>query len=160
LIMIIDCHAHVVAPDSLYAFRSLLISSAGHFSPPLNIDDEVLAKAAASNVMLLDEVGTDVQLLSPRPFQQMHSAKPTRLVHRWIAANNDVIARICELHPTRLFGVAGLPLCAGEPVDSCFDELDRAINELGFVGVSLNPRSLRGQGIHPVAGRRVLVPVV
>jgi predicted TIM-barrel fold metal-dependent hydrolase len=157
--MIIDCHAHVVAPDSLYAFRSLLISSAGHFSPPLNIDDEVLAKAAASNVMLLDEVGTDVQLLSPRPFQQMHSAKPTRLVHRWIAANNDVIARICELHPTRLFGVAGLPLCAGEPVESCFDELDRAINELGFVGVSLNPDPYEGKGFTPLLGDEYWYPL-
>src|SRR2546423_1422172 len=122
--MIIDCHAHLVAPDSLYAFRSLLLTSGGHFDPTLTVDDEALAKSAANNVAVLDQVGTDVQMLSPRPFQQMHSARPTEIVHRWIAANNDLIARTCALHPTRFVGVAGLPLCAGEAVESCFDELD------------------------------------
>jgi 4-oxalmesaconate hydratase len=74
--MIVDCHAHVVAPDSLYAFRALLLTSAGHFDPPFVIDEPGLAKAAAGTVALMDQVGTDVQLLSPRPFQQMHSARP------------------------------------------------------------------------------------
>jgi hypothetical protein len=46
--MIVDCHAHVVAPDSLYAFRALLLTSAGHFDPPFVIDEPGLAKAAAA----------------------------------------------------------------------------------------------------------------
>jgi hypothetical protein len=54
--MIIDCHAHLVAPDSLYAFRSLLITSGGHFDPPLNVDDGALTKSAANNVALLDHI--------------------------------------------------------------------------------------------------------
>lgn len=157
--MIIDCHAHVVAPDSLYAFRSLLLTSAGHFDPPFAVDDEALAKSAAGNVALMDQVQTDVQMLSPRPFQQMHSAEPTRIVHRWISANNDVIARTCELHPTRFFGVAGLPLCAGQPVESCFEELDRAINDLDFVGVSLNPDPYEGKGFTPLLGDEYWYPL-
>jgi predicted TIM-barrel fold metal-dependent hydrolase len=157
--MIIDCHAHVVAPDSLYAFRSLLLTSAGHFDPPFAVNDEALTKSAAGNVALMDQVQTDVQMLSPRPFQQMHSARPTRIVHRWIAANNDVIARTCELHPTRFFGVAGLPLCAGEPVESCFEELDRAVNDLDFVGVSLNPDPYEGKGFTPLLGDEYWYPL-
>jgi hypothetical protein len=63
--MIIDCHAHVVAPDSLYAFRSLLLTSAGHFDPPFAVNDEALTKSAAGNVALMDQVQTDVQMPSP-----------------------------------------------------------------------------------------------
>jgi predicted TIM-barrel fold metal-dependent hydrolase len=150
--MVIDCHAHLVAPETLFAFRSVLLTNAGHIDPPFVLPDEVLAKSAASNVALLDEVGTDVQLLSPRPYQQMQSAKPSKIVHRWIAVNNDTIARTCAMYPDRFYGVAGLPVCAGEPVESSFDELDRAINDLGFVGVSLNPDPYEGKGYTPPLG--------
>jgi predicted TIM-barrel fold metal-dependent hydrolase len=157
--MIVDCHAHVVAPDSLYAFRALLLTSAGHFDPPFVIDEPGLAKAAAGTVALMDQVGTDVQLLSPRPFQQMHSARPPKIVHRWIAANNDVIARTCELHPKRFLGVAGLPLCPDAPVESCLEELDRAVNDLGFAGISLNPDPHEGKGFTPLLGDEYWYPL-
>src|SRR5580704_16737553 len=81
--MIIDCHAHLVAPDALYAHRSVLLAGAGHVMPKLAISDGALAESAAGNVAVMDGVGTDVQMLSPRPFQQMHSARPTKMVHRW-----------------------------------------------------------------------------
>jgi predicted TIM-barrel fold metal-dependent hydrolase len=125
--MVIDCHAHLVAPDTLFAFRSVLLTTYGHIDPPFVLSDEALAKSAGANVALLDEVGTDIQLLSPRPYQQMQSAKPSKIVHRWISINNDTIARTCAMHPDRFYGVAGLPVCAGEPVESSFDELDRAL---------------------------------
>jgi 4-oxalmesaconate hydratase len=157
--VIVDCHAHLVAPESLYAFRSMLITSAGHFDPPFAIDDDALASCAANNVALLDQVGTDVQLLSPRPFQQMHSAKPVKIVHRWIAANNDVIARTAALHPTRFLGVAGLPLCADEPIETCFEELDRAVHDLEFAGVSLNPDPHEGKGYTPLLGDEYWYPL-
>jgi 4-oxalmesaconate hydratase len=157
--VIVDCHAHLVAPDSLYAFRAMLITGAGHFDPPFAVNDEALAGCARSNVALLDQVGTDVQLLSPRPFQQMHSAKPRRIVHRWIATNNDVIAKTCDLFPTRFLGVAGLPLCAGESVESCFEELDRAVHDLHFVGVSLNPDPHEGKGYTPLLGDEYWYPL-
>ena len=157
--MIIDCHAHVVAPASFYAYRSQLIASAGHFNLRVPTDEDALAESAKSNVEIMDEVGTDVQLLSPRPYQQMHSAKPEKMVHRWIEANNDLIWRTCQMHPTRFFGVAGLPLCAGAPVESCFEELDRAVNDLGFVGVSLNPDPWEGKGYTPLMGDEFWYPL-
>jgi predicted TIM-barrel fold metal-dependent hydrolase len=144
--VIIDAHAHVVAPEVFYAYRAQLLGSGGYHQDPPKITDEALAASAAGNVAIMDGVGTDVQFLSPRPFQQMHSAKPAEIVHRWIRANNDVIARSVALHPDRLAGVAGLPLCAGAPVESCFDELTRAVEDLGFIGVSLNPDPYEGTG--------------
>ena len=66
----------------------------------------------------LDKVGTDVQFLSPRPFQLMHSEKPEKIVQWWVAANNDAIATSVKLAPTRYRGVAGLPQCAGVPIQN------------------------------------------
>ena len=84
--MIIDSHAHLVAPEGLYAYRANLIANGGyHFGKP-KISDDALGACAQQNVTALDEVGTDVQLLSPRPFQQGHSMTPAVLVEPWIAA--------------------------------------------------------------------------
>lgn len=157
--MIIDCHAHLVAPDSLYAYRSMLLASAGHLDIAWKVDETALAASAASNVAVMDGVGTDLQLLSPRPFQLMHSAKPDRMVHAWVRANNDTVAATVALHPDRFMGVAGLPLCAGAPVTSCLDELDRAVNDLGFVGVAVNPDPWEGKGYTPLLGEEFWYPL-
>ena len=66
--MIIDAHAHLVAPDGLYAFRSALLADGGYHTAEPKIPDDALAESAASNIAIMDSVGTDVQLLSPRPF--------------------------------------------------------------------------------------------
>ena len=66
----------------------------------------------------LDKVGTDVQFLSPRPFQLMHSEKPEKIVHYWVQANNDAIAMPADLvdRSIELFGKEVIPAFAGEPV--------------------------------------------
>lgn len=150
--MIIDAHAHLVAPDGLYAFRANLLADGGYHAGAARISDEALAAAAASNVETMDGVGTDVQLLSPRPYHQGHSMQPSRLVAHWIRANNDLIARTVELHPTRFAGVAGLPITPGNPVSDAFEELHRTVEELGFVGVIINPDPSEGTGQDPALG--------
>ncbi|MFF4415418.1 amidohydrolase family protein [Streptosporangium sp. NPDC001559] len=147
--MIIDSHAHVVAPPVFYAYRANLLAAGGRYSPPIGVSDAAIAEAAAGNIAIMDSVGTDMQLISPRPFHQMHSAKPDQVVHWWIEANNNLIAQTVELHPDRFAGVAGLPTCAGAPIENALPELDRAIEELGFVGVLLNPDPWEGAGPSP-----------
>jgi len=157
--LIIDAHAHLVAPDSLYAYLSTLRASGGTYGNASPVTDEALTAAAASNVKIMDSVGTDMQLLSPRPFQLNHSAKPPQVVHMWVRANNDTIARTVKMHPTRFRGVAGLPQVAGEGVQTCFEEIDRCINELGFVGVLLNPDPGEGDGKTPNLGSEYWYPL-
>jgi 4-oxalmesaconate hydratase len=113
--MIIDAHAHLVTPESFFGYRSLLQVSNGLHSRlrPSTTDEEIKA-AADRNVKVMDEVGTDMQLISPRPFMLMHSHPRVRDVQVWVAANNDLIARTVALHPTRFRGVAGLPQVAGQ----------------------------------------------
>jgi 4-oxalmesaconate hydratase len=157
--LIIDSHAHLVAPNSLYAYRSLLIATDGHGAPPPTISDSALAESAASNIAIMDSVGTDMQLISPRPFQQGHSMRPTAIVDAWIRENNDLIARSVELHPDRFAGVCGLPFIAEEGVAHVIPELERAVNSLGFVGVQLNPDPTEGSGFVPGMGDRYWYPL-
>jgi 4-oxalmesaconate hydratase len=147
--VIIDSHAHLVAPPAFYGYRANLLASGGYYKGSPGISDDALAASAANNVKIMDSVGTDIQLLCPRPFHQMHSAKPEQVVHWWIEANNDLIARTVAMHPSRFAGVAGLPVCAGRPVTEALPELNRAVNDLGFVGVSLNPDPNEGIGHGP-----------
>src|SRR5438067_13742038 len=86
----------------------------------------------------LDKVGTDVQFLSPRPFQLMHSEKPEKIVHYWVQANNDAIAMSVKHALKRYRGVAGLQQCAGVPITNTFDEIDWCINVLCCVGFMIN----------------------
>ncbi len=143
--MIIDAHAHLVAPASLYGYRSTLIVSGGQHGAALaQVAEADLQKSADNNVRLMDEVGTDVQFVSPRPFMMIHRGRFTD-AQLWARSNNEQIAKTVKFHPTRFRGVAGLPQCAGKPIETTFDEIDYTINELGFVGLLVNPDP--GEGV-------------
>lgn len=145
--MIIDCHGHVSAPTALWAYKATLISHRGsHGRGKLNFTDDQIREAANTKQMgshghldLLDHVGTDMQLLSPRPFQMMHSEKPGKLVHWFVEECNNVIYRQTQLFPDRFVGIAGLPQVAGAPIEEALPELERCVSELGFAGCLLNP---------------------
>ena len=146
--MIIDIHGHTNAPPGLYAYKSGLLAGRGaHGKGSPNIPEEALANQVKNHLANnLDKVGTNVQFLSPRPFQLMHSEKPEKIVHWWVEANNNVIANSVKLAPDRYQGVCGLPQCAGVPITNTFEEIDRCINDLGFVGIMINPDPYEGSG--------------
>ena len=85
--MIIDCHGHVSAPVELWAYKATLLSHRGaHGKGAVNVSDEQIIAAANKKEMaplghldMLRKYGTDMQLISPRPFQMMHSQKPARM---------------------------------------------------------------------------------
>src|SRR5688500_327655 len=109
--MIIDIHGHTNAPPSLMAYKAGLLASRGaHGRGNPGLNEEAMANVVKSHVTnTMDKVGTDVQFLSPRPFQLMHSEKPDKIVHWWVQANNDAIAMTLKIAPDRYRGVAGLP---------------------------------------------------
>jgi OH-DDVA meta-cleavage compound hydrolase len=146
--MIVDIHGHTNSPPTLFAYKSGMLASRGaHGKGNPGISEEAYANVVKNHVEnTLDKVGTDVQFLSPRPFQLMHSEKPEKIVHWWAQANNDAIACSVKLAPTRYRGVAGLPQCAGVPITNTFEEIDRCINDLGFVGIMINPDPYEGGG--------------
>jgi OH-DDVA meta-cleavage compound hydrolase len=146
--MVIDVHGHVTAPDSLYAWKAGLLShrgSHGRGDPKIS-DDEMRAVVEAptfgedaSHLEMLDQARIDLQLLSPRPYQSMHSESPSRLVEWWTAAVNDTIAQQVRLYPTRFQGICGLPSAWGTQPSDWTGELRRCVNEHGTLGCLLNP---------------------
>jgi len=155
--MIIDCHGHVSAPADLWVYKSLLLSHRGEHGGRISeISDEDIIRAANKREMapcghldMLARVGTDMQLLSPRPFQMMHSERPGKLVHWFTEATNDIIARQVSLIPNRFVGIAGLPQVAGDPIQGVLPELERAVKVLGFKGCLLNPDPYENSGVGP-----------
>jgi predicted TIM-barrel fold metal-dependent hydrolase len=152
--MIIDIHGHVSAPQGLYAFKANQLASRGsHGRTPLKFTDEQIEQALNAKSVFgdghldqLDKHGTDVQLISPRPFQLMHSERPAKIV-QWLHEEfHNVIHRQTQLHPKRIVGVGALAQVAGEPIEIVFPELERCIRELGFKGVLLNPDPYENSG--------------
>jgi 4-oxalmesaconate hydratase len=153
--VIIDAHAHLVTPMSVLGIRSLLQVSGGHYSAEwlrslLSQDD--LDRALTNNLATMDRVGTDMQLLSPRPFVLMHSHPNAADVRVWVQLQNDLIHENVVRHTSRFRGVAALPQVAGAPIEIVFEELDRCIDDLGFVGILLNPDPSEGAGTSPRLG--------
>ncbi len=148
--MIIDIHGHVVAPPEVNEYQATLLANRGYPDAGApKISDDRLKQYADKLIGILDSVGTDMQFISPRPFQAMHSVKPAKVVHKWTAFINDVIARQVKMHPDRIRGVAGLPQSPGEPITAVLPELERCVKELGFVGCQLNPDPCEGDFPRP-----------
>jgi 4-oxalmesaconate hydratase len=154
--MIIDSHGHLLTSAAIFGVRSVLQASNGQHSKEWYVDryvrDDDIDGNADKTVAIMDEVGTDLQLLSPRPFLLMHSHPVAKDVQIWIGLQNDLIHRTVVRHPTRFRGVAGLPQVAGQPIEIVFDELERCVGELGFVGTLVNPDPSEGAGTSPRLG--------
>lgn len=167
--MYIDVHGHVSAPAKLYAYKANILAHRGaHGRGGTGITDDDIRAALTepnpsfgnqSHLWHLDDAGIDLQLISPRPYQAMHSESPAFLV-RWFAEEtNNVIHRTCGLEPDRFRGIAGLPQSMElEPVE-WMKELRRCVTELGFVGAMLNPDPYEGLQQPPKLSDRFWYPV-
>lgn len=143
--MIIDIHGHTLAPAEVYQFQGRMVGSRGNpFDGFPKVSDESILKNLDNHVELLKSVGTDIQLISPRPYLAMHSLQPSGMVHKWTEFVNNIIARQVQLQPNYFRGVAGLPQSPGEDIRKCLPELRRCIEELKFVGVQVNPDPMEG----------------
>jgi predicted TIM-barrel fold metal-dependent hydrolase len=166
--VIIDCHGHVSAPAQLWAYKATLLAARGsHGRGAVKISDDEMRIALnhseigpKGHLDALKHHGTDVQLISPRPFQLMHSEKPAKLVHWFAEECHNVIKRQTEMYPNQFLGVASLPTVAGRPVQEALPELERCIKQLGFVGCLLNPDPFENSGEEPPAlGDRYWYPL-
>lgn len=144
--MIIDCHGHVTAPDKLYVYKANILSHRGaHGRGSAGCTDEDIRAAlnapvfgGSSHLEQLKEVGTDLQIISPRPYQMMHSEDP-KVVWWFIEETNAIIARQVKMYPNTFRAVAGLPQTPGVSPTAVLPYLERLVKEEGFVGCLLNP---------------------
>jgi 4-oxalmesaconate hydratase len=155
-IMIIDCHGHyTTAPRALEAYRKQQIDGLKepHGSCPaetLNIsDDQIRESLESAQLKLQRERGTDLTIFSPRAMGMGHHIGNAATSLQWSRVCNDLIHKVCSLYPDNFVGVCQLPQSPGVAPESCIAELERCVNDLGFVGCNLNPDPSGGHWSDP-----------
>ena len=166
--MIIDVHGHMSAPAELWAYKAVQLAGRGaHGRGKVTVSDDQIRESyqaketfGAGHVDLLDKHGTDFQLISPRPFQMMHSERPGKIVQWFHEECHNIIHRAVKLYPDRFAGVLMLPQLAGEPINVVITELERCVKELGFVGCLVNSDPYENSGKEaPGMGDRYWYPL-
>ncbi|NKF24138.1 amidohydrolase family protein [Solimonas marina] len=144
--MIIDCHGHyTTAPKALEAWRNLQIAALsnpkrGPKAADLKIGDDELRETIVNHQLAkMRERGSDLTIFSPRASFMAHHIGDVETSTTWAAICNELIHRITTLFPDQFAGAAMLPQSPGADTRSCIAEIERCVNEYGFVGINLNP---------------------
>jgi OH-DDVA meta-cleavage compound hydrolase len=165
--MVIDAHAHVTAPDSLWVYKAqILAHRGGHGRGGTGATDEDIIQAlnkpvfgGSSHLAQIKEAGTDMQIISPRPYQMMTSEHP-KLVAWFMEETNAIIARQVKLFPQTFVGVCGVPLTPNVSPKAVLPYLEKCVKEDGFQGVLLNPDPGECTGVDtPGLGDRFWYPL-
>ena len=164
--MIIDCHGHYTTePPQLGEYRERqkaeLARDPDHQAAKgvLDIrDDELRESVEGAQLRLQRERGSDRTIFSPRASGMGHHIGNASTSRAWTEHCNDLIYRLTRLYPDNFIGVAQLPQSPGAPLDTSIAELERCVNELGFVGCNLNPDPTGGFFTGPALGDRYWYP--
>lgn len=163
--MIIDAHCHYTTePAALHQFRDRQLAGLADAArrpatTDLGISDDVLIKSVAPQRKLQAERGSTLTILSPRAAGMAHHVGTEAVSRQWAAVSNDLIHRLCTLLPNNFAGVGQLPQFPGVSPKNCIAELERVVNELGFVGVNLNPDPSGGYWTDPPLIDRYWYPI-
>jgi 4-oxalmesaconate hydratase len=153
--MIIDTHCHYTTePQALHVFRDKQLAGLADAArkpatTDLGISDEAVIQSVQPQIKLQKERGSDLTIFSPRAAGMAHHVGNEGVSQQWTRMSNDLIHRICTLLPDNFVGVAQLPQFPGVSPKNCLPELERVVNELGFVGVNLNPDPSGGYWTDP-----------
>jgi len=153
--MIIDCHGHyTTAPKQLQDYRDSQIAGLKTSAPKtkgtLTIsDDEIRESLEGAQLKFQRERGTDVTIFSPRASAMGHHIGDATTSLHWTQHCNDLIHRVCSLYPKNFVGVCQLPQTQGVSPTNCIEELERCVNEFGFIGCNLNPDPSGGNWTAP-----------
>lgn len=153
--MIIDIHGHYTTePQVLHQFRNAQLAGLADparrpASHDLGITDAMLVESVQPQVRLQQERGSDLTIFSPRAAGMAHHVGTGETGQAWTRISNDLIARICALLPDNFAPVGQLPQYPGVSPRNCIPELERLVEELGFVGVNLNPDPSGGYWTDP-----------
>jgi 4-oxalmesaconate hydratase len=164
--MIIDCHGHyTTAPRALKEFREkqiagLLDPAAPPVLPDLKISDDEIRDSLESNQLRVQkERGVDLTIFSPTAAGMAHHVGNEVTSLNWTRACNDLIHRAVELYPANLAGVCQLPQSPKVSPANCVAELERCVEELGFIGCNINPDPTDGYWTDPPMTQRHWYPL-
>jgi predicted TIM-barrel fold metal-dependent hydrolase len=142
---VLDVHSHVSVPPGSRALLASLLASNSPLKSPLSeggrdqATPEEYRKSVDTHIAYMDDRDIDVQIIGPRPFIMM-GQMPQHLLPGWTRYVNDTIKQQVDFYPDRFLGAAQLPqLSSAEDLTHCLPELERCVNELGFVAAYVSP---------------------
>lgn len=140
----VDMHAHIAVPRAAEIAGSHVDPKTvplDHFSTPET--KAIMAKQSADiasgiratdvRFKTMDEMGVDMQLISPGP-PQIYYTVPVDIAVQAARALNDGIAEYVGKHPDRLTALGSVPLQDG---NEAAKELERCVRQLKFKGVEV-----------------------
>ena len=160
--MIIDIHGHYTTyPPGVDAYRGAQIAQMGApIKGKMNVtDDEIRRSIETGQLKVQRERGTDLTLFSPRASGMGHHFGNALISKYWIEHTNDLVYRVQEMFPDNFVGVCALPQSPGTSLDNSIKELERCVNELGFVGCNLSPDPSGGYWQEPPLTDRFWYPL-
>ena len=164
--MIIDIHGHyTTAPQALADWRNRQIASLGNPAETpkpseLKIsDDEIRETIEKNQLRLMKERGIDLTIFSPRASFMAHHIGDFETSAAWSALCNEMCYRVSQLFPDHFIGAAMLPQSPGVDVETCIPELEKCVEEYGFVNVNLNPDPSGGHWTSPPLTVRYWYPI-
>ena len=143
--MIIDCHGHyTTAPPAHQEYRRAQLDRLEDRARPVPreapiSDDELTESIEQNQLRLLRERGIDLMVFSPQASAMAHHVPDVDTAIAWSRSCNDLIARVAGLFPESFAGACQLPQTPGGELGPVVAELQRCVDELGFVGCNLNP---------------------
>lgn len=161
--LIIDCHGHyTTAPEPHNEWRELQKAAfkAGEAAPayPAISDDQISETIEKNQLRLIKERGADMTIFSPRASAMAPHVGDQSVAVPWAQSCNNLIGRVVELFPEWFTGVCMLPQSQEADMSSSIAELERCVNELGFIGCNLNPDSSGGYFKQPPLTDRFWYP--
>ena len=145
--MIIDCHGHyTTTPPGVEQWREAqkarVAADPDYVGEKGSIDvsdDEIRHSLENAQLAFQRERGTDLTLFSPRASWMAHHIGNAHTSRFWTEHQNELIRRVCDLYPENFAPVAQLPQSPGASIDQSVRELERCVEEMGFVGCNVNP---------------------
>lgn len=145
--MIIDCHGHyTTTPPGVGAYRDKQKEQVakdpafvGEKGKVVVSDDEIRDSIINNQLRLQKERGTDLTIFSPRASWMGHHIGNEYTSQYWTEHQNDLIRRVCDLFPDNFAPVAQLPQSPGVDPAKSVGEIVRTVEEMGFIGINLNP---------------------
>ena len=164
--LIIDVHGHyTTAPAALGAWRDLQVDALKDPSivadpKALKIsDDEIRESIETNQLTKMRERGSDLTIFSPRASFMAHHIGDSQTSSTWAAICNELCARVAQLFPHHFIGAAMLPQSPGVDPASCIPELEKCVEDYGFVGLNLNPDPSGGHWTSPPLTDRHWYPI-
>jgi 4-oxalmesaconate hydratase len=150
--VIIDVHGHyTTAPQGLRDYRAWQQENLHNPTKgSLDITDDQIRESIENGQLKMQlERGTDLALFSPTAGGMTHHIGDARVSRYWTETVNDLVYRVSQLFPDNFLPVCQLPQSPRVPASNCIEELERCVNELGFVACNLNPDPSDGYWIDP-----------